>query len=116
MASSDVGKAAAMSTVLVRELSHDTLCQLVGYGALDIEDGQRLGFTGTQLSAGLSFNRAQQYAREHAEQEAIGTDITATAEGLVPMGTIPARAGRTRGCPPLSAVYCCPPKAASNQP
>jgi hypothetical protein len=93
VASSGVGNAAAMSTMLVRELSHDTLWQLVGYGVLDLEGGHRIGSVDTQFTAGLSFNRAQQYALEHAAREAADTDITATAEDLVPLGTIPARAG-----------------------
>jgi hypothetical protein len=76
-----------MRTMLVRELSHDTLWQLVSYGVLDLEDGHRIDSVATQLTAGLSFSRAQQYARDHTAQEAIDTDITATAEGLVPLGT-----------------------------
>jgi hypothetical protein len=52
-----------------------------------LRTAHRIDSVGTQLTAGLSFSRAQQYARDHTAQEAIDTDITATAEGLVPLGT-----------------------------
>lgn len=76
--------------MLIGELSHDTLSQLVGYGVLNLEDGHRIDSVGTQLTAGLSFSRAQQYARGHAAQEVTDTVIAASAEDLVPLGTIPA--------------------------
>ncbi|WP_217214666.1 hypothetical protein [Streptomyces sp. AC550_RSS872] len=59
-----------------RELSHDTLWRLVGYGVLDLEDCHRIDSVSTQLPAGLPFSRAQQYARDHAAREATDTAVT----------------------------------------
>jgi hypothetical protein len=41
----------------------------------------------------LDCERADQYARDYAAQEVTDTNITASAEELAPLGTIPAEAG-----------------------
>ncbi|MFI6012446.1 Shedu anti-phage system protein SduA domain-containing protein [Streptomyces sp. NPDC051243] len=62
-----------MSTMLVRELIHETLWQLVGYGVIDLEDGHRIDSVGYPAPSGLSFSRAQQYACDHTAQGSTDT-------------------------------------------